>query len=277
MATIGNGLWKRAVRVPMCMLREANARIRKILHRPRTKKSETERTVNELDESVARPHSRHESEIEVVREEEDELLEKAIMDDATINALIDEQKYTSEQIRYLKEDNESTHKELTRATDAVIELRECNKKLLNDLHQLERKCLEQEVQLNDLRVAATSTFAGKAAAAKSIKVAVATVARPSTAARPFTDVRSFTKARPSTAAAAFPAVNRTAPLQSISKNRAIDRSRKKPECVSNLRLQVNNNYVSMFLYVSYTLLPTSFLVQLILKHCVFLTYKYLIQ
>lgn len=222
MANSGDGLWKRAVHVPTCLLRGTNARIRKILHRLRTKMSKTKRTVSELDESTARPQSRHQSEIEEIREDENELLEKAIMDNPKINRLIDEQKYMAEEIEYLKEDNESTQKELQRATQTVIELRESNEKLMDDLYHLERKCLKQEVQLNDLRVAATTSavaFARNVATVKGIKATANTVA------------------------VAVSNVDKTQPLRSVLKNRAIDQSRKKPEYDSNLRLQVNNNHV----------------------------------
>lgn len=259
MTTSGDGLWKRVIHVPMCLLGGANARIRNILRRLRTKKSETKRTVNELDEPITRLHSRHKSEIEELREEKDELLNKPTIDDVTIGGLIDDQKYMAEQIQYLKEDNEITQNELKMATDTIIELRESNEKLMNDLYQLERKCLDQEVQLNDLRAASAAAFARNAATAKGIKPTVATAA-----------------ARPATVSVVVSDVDQMQPLRSILKNRAIDRSQTNPECVSNLRLQVNNNHVwiSIFLCVRYTLLSIFFSVQLILKNCVFLTFKY---
>lgn len=242
--TSGDRPWKRTVHVPMCLLRVANARIRKVLHGLRTNKSEAKRTASELDESIARPHSRYQSEIEGMREEEDELLKKAIMDNATISRLINEQKYMAEQTLCLKEVNEKLQRELKMANDTVIDLAETNEKLVNHIRHVEIKCLEQEVQLKDLGVATTAAFAGKTAAVKSAKVTV------------------------TTAAAAVPVVYQTAPLQSVLKTTAMDRSRKKPECVSDLRLQVNNNHVriSIFLCARYTMFLISSSVQLILKN-----------
>lgn len=217
----------------MCLLRVANTRIRKVLHRLRTNNSEAKRTVSELDESIARPHGRHQSEIEEIRAEDDELLEKATMDNVTLSRLINEQKRMAEQTRCLKEANEKLQREMKMANDTVIDLAETNEKLVNHVRHVEIKCLGQEVQLKDLRMSAAASivaFAGKAVASKSIKATV------STAARPFT-------------AAAVSAVNQTVPLQSILKTRAIDRSQQTPECASDSRLQVNNNHVRISIFL----------------------------
>lgn len=86
------------------------------------------------------------------------------------------------------------------------------------MRQVEIKWLEQKIQLNDLRVAATTSavaFARNTDAVNSVK-ATATI----TAARPTTVADAIAAA----AAAAVSAVNQTAPLRSIMKTRAMDRS-----------------------------------------------------